>query len=316
MDNKNLLELKSRLSALPVLEDRLIKLQDRIFKAKTEVDALLRQYEKESLDVERIRKESLSTTILKFFGRYEGRVEKEMEEMVHAKTQYDAASAQLRELESEAARLRSRIAELTRDRQAYQVELEKRESMIRASTSGEASKAFMRLEAEAENLARQLTETGEALRAADRAYHTAQEALAYLDDAEGWASYDVWFSKGLISHMAKYEKIDMAQEAFDRLNAQIHTLRVELDDIHLDLDIQPLAIDSATRFFDVWFDNIFTDLRVRDQIRDYLNYTKELCGVIERVINRLETSKRDLTERIQRIEEQQENIIISFEAGG
>ena len=107
MDNNSLLNLKNRLETMPFLENRLEKLNNRIREAQAEVDALLRKYEKESMDVERIQKESLSATILKLLGRYEGRVEKEMQEMVHAKTQYDAATIRLRELESEAADLRA-----------------------------------------------------------------------------------------------------------------------------------------------------------------------------------------------------------------
>ena len=48
MDNNSLLELESRLSALPALR-RLQKLHDRIFQARAEVESLLEQYEKEEL---------------------------------------------------------------------------------------------------------------------------------------------------------------------------------------------------------------------------------------------------------------------------
>lgn len=314
MDNRNLLELKNRLAALPVLKDRQKRLQTRISEAQADVDALLRKYEKESLDVERIEKESLSTTLLKLFGRYEGRVEKEMQEMVHAKTRYDAATIRLRELESEALNLNRRIADLVRDKQSYEKELERREAILRRNLSDESAQAYKKLCEEGERLSRQLAETQEALRAAERAYDTAQDVLKHLDDAEGWASVDVWFSKGLFSHMAKYDRIDSAEEALERLNTQLDELRRELDDIDLDFGLRSVAINSSTRFFDVWFDNIFTDLRVRDQIRGYQSHAGELCEKLEQMIFRLKTAVKDLKEALKRVEKQQEEIILSFEA--
>lgn len=316
MDNKSLLELKNRLAALPVLEERLQKLHDRILEAKADVEALLGRYEKESLDVERIKKESFSSSLLKMLGMYEGRVEKETREMLDAKTRYDAAAVRLRELECEAARLKARIAGLERDKRAYEKEYMRREALIKSSMSGEASRTYIKLCEEAEFLSRQLTETEEALMAANRAYDTACEALEYLDKAEGWATYDLWFSKGLITHMAKYDKIDMAQEAFGRLNAQLNELRLELDDIDLDIVFPMISFDSATRFFEFWFDNIFTDLSVRNRIREYQDYARELRDRIAAVTDRLETARKDLAEAVRTIGEQQEEIIISYEPGG
>jgi len=315
VDNMSLLKLKNELTALPVLEKRLQKVYDRIHKARAEVEELLQKYEKEALDVERIRKESFSATLLKLVGLYKGKVEKEMEEMLHAKTRYDAASVQLTELECEASRLKSRIEELRRDKRAYEEEMERREALLKNSISSEASKVYTKLCEEADYLSRQLTETEEALRAANRAYETCRSALEYLDEAEGWAAYDVWISKGLISHMIKYDKIDMAQEAFARLNAQLNELRLELDDIDLDIDFPQISFDSATRFLDIWFDNIFTDLRVRNQIRDYQDYARELCDKITRIREKLSSTRKDLTEAVRKIEERQEEIVISFEPG-
>lgn len=315
MDNNSLLELESRLSALPALEERLQKLHDRIFQARAEVESLFEQYEKEELDVERIKKESFSTTLLKLIGRHESRVEKEMQEMIRAKARYDTASVRLEELESEASRLKERISELTRDKRTYQEKLDRREILIRNSLSSEVSQLYKKLNEEGEYLARQLTETEEALGAARRAYDTAHSAVKYLDDAEGWATWDVWFGKGLLSHMVKYDKIDKAQEVFERLNAQINQLRLELNDIDLEIALPPLAIDSTTRFFDFWFDNIFTDLKVRSQIREYQNHVRDLYDRIAGIINRLEAAKRDLNEKISNIGKQLEEIIISFEAG-
>lgn len=314
MDNKSFLNLKNRLAALPVLEERLKKVQERIQQARNDVENLLRKYEKEALDVERIREESFSSVLLKLAGRYEKKLDKEVQEMIRAKAEYDAACIRLAELEQEAVRLKSSIDSLVMDRRVYMDEFYRRESLLR-NGDGELSRAYRKLCGEAENLSRQLAETEEALGAARRAYDTALSALDYLHDADGWATYDVLFSRGLMSHMAKYDKIDKAQEAFERLNAQLEELQLELNDIHLHIDFPPVVIDPATRFFDYWLDNIFTDIRVRNLIREYMEYAKDLLERLKWIIDRLVTAKRDLIDVIRRVEERQEEMIISFEAG-
>ena len=109
MDKNNLLELKSKLSGLPVLQERLKKLKALIKENDAQVKSLLEKYEAESLDVEQIQKNSLSTTILKLVGKYEDRVNKETQEMLHAKMEYDAADHRTMELKKERDMMYKRI---------------------------------------------------------------------------------------------------------------------------------------------------------------------------------------------------------------
>lgn len=313
MDNGSLLELRNNLAALPVLQERLKKLNSRIYDAEDEVNSLLKKYEDESLDVEQIKKESLSATLLKLIGKYEGRADKEIQEMLHAKTEYDTAANRIKELKRERDELGSRIAVLGREKRTYDVELKRRREILKNKVSDTASLEYCRLEEEQDHLIRQLTETDEALRAANRAKSTADSAVEHLDKAESWATYDVWFSKGIFSHMAKYDHIDSAQEEFDRLNSQMRDLQKELQDINLSAEFQPSGIDSTTRVIDFWFDNIFTDLNVRDQIRDDQERMRRLYGKIDQIAESLEGTKSDLIARVRDIDKRKNDLIISFE---
>lgn len=313
MDNKNLLELKSKLSALPVMQERLKKLDGQIGDADREVNLLLHKYENESLDVEQIQKNSLSATILKLVGKYEDRVDKESSEMFHAKTEYDAAVNRIKELKREREEMRLRLSDLTQAKRTYEEELQNREEQIKSRVTDADSVEYAKLEDDQNAMLRQLAETEEALRAAKRTLGTAKNAMQELDDAESWATYDMWFSKGIISHMAKYDRIDSAQEQFNRLKSQIVDLKKELKDINLTVDFSPSNIDSTTRAIDFWFDNIFTDMAVRDQIRDNQDQIRSLCGKIDKVIDSLESIKSEINRQIREIEIKKEELILSYE---
>ncbi len=313
MDRNSLVELKNKLAGLPVLQERLQKLKVLINETDDQVNSLLRKYEAESLDVEQIRKDSLSTSILKLVGKYEDRVDTETQEMLHAKMEYDAAVHRLEELKSERHELTKRISDLTRDKRIFEEELRRREELIKSQILGEASEKYRKLEAYQDYLLKQLTETEEALRAAKRALGTAERAKEQLDKAESWATYDMWFGKGIFSHLAKYDHIDSAQSDFDLLSSQIRDLQKELKDINLSADFFPSQIDSTTRAIDFWFDNIFTDMRVRDQIRDNQDQIRSLYGKINRVIDKLEGLKSSISYQVKDSERKMDELLIDQE---
>lgn len=311
MEDKSLIEIRNRLAMLPVLEERLDKLRLRINEAEEEVQSLLRKYEAESLDVEQLQKDSLSTTILRFIGKYEGKVDKETQEKLTAKMEYDKASNRVKALYLERDELSGRISTLNHDKKIYGVELKKREEAIKSNVTGEASIKLRQLEAEQDTLSRQLVETDEALRAASRVLSTASSAMQHLDSAESWATFDVWVKGGILSHMAKYEHIDNAQSDFNRLHSQMKDLQKELRDVNL-LDAPALSgIDSTTRVIDFWFDNIFTDLNVRDRIRGDKEQLGKLFDRIHGIIRKLESNKKEINKKLADIELRKNDLIIS-----
>jgi hypothetical protein len=56
-------------------------------------------------------------------------------------------------------------------------------------------------------------------------------------------------------------------------------LRTELADVDgMALTAPQLAVDGLTRFVDIWFDNIFTDLAVRDRSSKPSGTSPGPCG--------------------------------------
>lgn len=312
MDNAKLNEIKNNLGMLPVLQDRMKNLQSRQSEADDKVSSLLHKYEEECLDVEQLQKDSLSTTLLKFIGKYEDKVDKEYKEMISAKIEYDKEIEQVNEFNREIEEIRNRISSLEKMRQTYEAELKNREQMILNQMNSNISIQYRQLETNRELFNRQLVEMEEALRVAYNVKDTAQSAIEHLDSAESWATYDIWFRGGILSHMAKYDHIDNAEADFNRLSIQLKDLQKELIDINL-LDVPEITwIDSTTRAIDFWFDNIFTDLSVHGQIREDSEQIRSLYMKIGDIITLIETKKVEAKNMLSEIEVKKNELISSL----
>lgn len=312
MENIDMVELRRQLASLPVLEEKLKTIRNKVGEAKENVDSLLKKYEAESLDVEKLQKDSLRTLILKNFGRYEDKLDRESDEMLAAKLEYDKACVRLNELEASRSEIENRVSQLNRDKGIFENELERREAVVKSSMDSAVSIKYKELEAEQESLARRLVETEEAKTAAERALSTAGSAMEELRSAENWATFDTWTRGGIISHMAKYQHIDSAEEDFHRLDSQLKDLEKELRDIDLTGVPGMDGIDSTTRTVDFWFDNIFTDLNVRRRIGNDYDRMAELHDRIRGVVQKLDDDIADIHGGLKELDQKKRELLVEF----
>lgn len=310
MDSSRLREIRNNLSTLPVLQERLERLSQQIHTAEGTVTALKRKYEAESQDVEQLMGESFTAKLLRLVGWYEGRLTKESQEELLAKIEYDKSCDRAAQLRTERDELSSRITLLNQDRQGYEAELNQRREEIEKDKNAETYARFNEMEEQLNALARQIAESDEALRAASRVVSTAENALEELESAESWATYDVWSRGGLLSHIAKYDRIDQAQSSLNGLDSQIKDLMRELSDVNLQESIGFTAIDSTTRAVDFWFDNIFTDLNVRSVIQDNQEQLRALCGKINSITSKLVRNEDEIHSRMNQLERSREDLLV------
>lgn len=309
LDNEKLMEMKNNMALLETLQRRMKELTSKICDAEKEVVSLLDRFEKESMDVEKLKEEKFSTMLLRIFDKYEEKLDSENEEMLLAKKDYDKAVGRVNELKLQQNELAHRIAELKKDKSLYESELRKREEFIRNNLADETSAKYMELEAEQKLLLQQIIEIDEAIRAAKAAINTAEIGKQYLESAEKWATYDVWFKSGIIGHVSKYSNIDNAVYELNKLSSQLRDLHKELYDIKIPEISEIPGIDSATRAIDFWFDNIFTALKVRNKIQIDLEQINNLLSKLQQVISRLETNKRYINSKINDLEREKKDLI-------
>ena len=302
MDNEVFVKIKKNLQTLPILEEQLAFTESRLSKEEEEARLLLDKYGKEFSDVERLKSDSLSATILRLSGLYKNKITKESNEMYNAKMVLDKSSGRIKELRADIGELTGRISELKIENDKYKEEYIRRSKILEDSVNGDSSIRYKRLRSEQDLLITGMAEIEEAIKAAGDVIDTSESAIGHLESAEGWATFDVWTRGGIFSHIAKYDHIDEAQDGSNRLNSQLKKLHKELADIKSTVDAGVYGIDSTTRTIDFWFDNIFTDLNVRDSIRDDMYKMITLRVKVHKIISKLETDRSDLKKRISELD--------------
>lgn len=111
--------------------------------------------------------------------------------------------------------------------------------------------------------------------------------LIELDKAKSWGIWDI-FGGGGISGIIKREKIKNANQKLEQLRFDIMDVEKELADVNFSLANVP---DTPTDFMlDVVFDNIFTDLRVQDEVKATYNEVARLKEEVVTVLSKVRTN--------------------------
>ncbi|MCL2575549.1 MAG: hypothetical protein FWE33_03860 [Defluviitaleaceae bacterium] len=267
---------------LPYLRHKAAQINARVLELHKKVDELLRAYEKEKKDVDRLVGESFSSFIFRLIGRYEDKLDKEQREEIEAKLAYDKAVSELAHYEAEHKELHGRVSTIQADEAAFKKEIERRRKIVAQADIAK----YTSIEAEYAEIVARRIEVMDASNIAKRAMDAAKIATRFFEKARGWATFDVWTRGGLLTHVAKYDNIDNAEAAFNDMSNNLSRLRNELKDIH-GLKISHILdreqISSCQRAVDFWFDNIFTNLSVRGKIVNNAEIVTSAMKSIEEV---------------------------------
>ena len=142
----------------------------------------------------------------------------------------------------------------------------------------------------------------------------AQQALLQVQDklgsAMGWNTYDTFFGGGLLADIAEHSRLDEAARAAAEADRRMAALRTELVDLEQTASAsQPLAISAATKFVDMWLGNIFTDLAVRDRIRQAQENVARSLRLVSDVQQQLTARSAQAQARLTCIETQRRDLL-------
>jgi hypothetical protein len=245
---------------LAVARQRLVDTQER---AAAAVDALA----EELVDVDRLESMSMTRILAGLRGSRDTDLDRERAEAQAAK--YAAAEAEARRAAAD-----REVTDLVVRINAFGDLDARREALLRAradEVAADPSSAAVagRLTEVSTALGTREAELGqldEAAVAAQHALGALQEAEQHLGSAGSWSTYDTFFGGGMVSDMMKYDRLDRAGHVIRQADAALGHLATELADVGLHA-VGGIQVDQMTQFFDVWFDNIFSDWAVRDRIR-------------------------------------------------
>lgn len=111
-------------------------------------------------------------------------------------------------------------------------------------------------------------------------------ALDTLDSAKFWGMWDM-FGGEFFSSWKKRNKIEKANRYIEGITDSVKDLEKELKDVDMVLP-EEISNTMGDRAFDIWFDNIFTDMKVQREIKGSIRELKEFRNVVEDLVIRLD----------------------------
>lgn len=261
--NKRLEELRQQIARKNRLEYLIKDLQKQQQELSDKVYELEQIKIKEQTDADKLEGRSLAAFYYSVIGKKDAMLDKERQEAYAARVKYDAALSELNAVESDIQKYQVDLRAAQKSEQLYQQTLEEKAAYLKASNSVDANE-IIAFENQLTYLENQLIELKEAISAGESAVETVHQILSQLDDAEGWATWDM-LGGGLIADACKYSSLDEAQELVECLQVQLRRFKTELADVSIQSDIQ-VSIDGFLRFADFFFDGLFADWAVMDKI--------------------------------------------------
>lgn len=255
-----------------VLEKKLENMRDNVDKRQRQIEDFRYVVEKEKHDYEVLEKSSMSQVIAKICGNYEKKLEKEYREYITVKQNYDELIYQLEYANQEIRNIENKLSNNANEL-ANQLKMIKN----RYQYSDESQLYYE----EVNKLLRKRKEYEEAINAVRETLYHADEVMRHLHKASDASTWDL-FGGELFADILKYSSLEKVGQAVSAMKNSALNMKAELSDISIEFNMDLDYIDGTTRTFDVFFDNFFSDMEVRDRITNNMDMIDEyICRLRE-----------------------------------
>lgn len=290
---------------------RLLREQQRILQNIDTMENLLPQLQNEAQmeqeDVDRMESGGIGSFFYSVLGKQEEKLEKERREAWEAQTKYQDALRTLQNLYKEKEDVQSALQLCADVEDAYRKAFsEKRQMLLNAASP--AGQKLRSLEEDARQLKGLEREVQEAKRAGDLVLDQVAQIERTLQSASNWGMVDM-FSDSFISDIAKYGKMDKAQQQLQELSRLLANYRRELQDLNVNLNISA-DIGGGMRFADIFFDNIFTDSMALSRIDNVKRQIREVRYQVQRHEELVDRKQQSVTQTLAEKRKEAEQLII------
>ena len=306
--NPSLQELQQKIAMKPALETKLNELHNQRREYDREIISLRVAFRKEQEDVQKLEGKSLANYFFQVVGKLDGKLDQERREAYAAKVKLDAAERELAGIEVDISEIQSKMNEIRVTEAQYKEELEKKRSMLRTSGTAVADQ-IIEIEQKIAALEAQKREIREAISAGYSARSTADHILSELESADGWNTWDMFGGGGILTHMAKHDHLDSAQDLVSELQSKLRRFKTELADIQITANLQ-VNIDGFLRFADYFFDGLFVDWEVGDKISQSMNSVSSTKSQICRTLDKLSQMEKAADSEISGLKLQLDDLVI------
>ncbi|HSJ20284.1 MAG TPA: hypothetical protein VK964_06895 [Nocardioidaceae bacterium] len=269
---------------------------------------LRRQLDDETADVERLEAFSAARIWSRLKGSHLDDLERETAEREAARYAVAEAEARREVMRSERAALESRIAELGDVESRCRAAMAAKEAWVAEHGDG-CARELAEIAARRGELTALDAESREAFAAGRAAHDLLGRASSLLGSAESWSMWDAFGGGGLLTDMMKYDKVDRATETLRHADLALTAFSRELADVDLPA-VGGVRVEEMMRTFDVWFDNIFSDLAVRARIEDTARRVAQAIDHVERALGALADKGRAIEQELAELDTRREQLLV------
>jgi hypothetical protein len=277
--------------------------------AAAELDAARQQDAGEEKDVERLEHLSLTRVLAALHGSREDALAREKADVEAARYRVAQAQQRLDAARAELAGLQDRQAQLAGAPQAYADALAAKEQYLTHSADPRGAR-LLALAEQRGRLTAELDELHHASYDAGEAVQALTEVQDRLGTAANWSTFDTYLDHGMIANAVKHDRIDQAAQAARMADERLAGLRTDLAGLGGSEPTAPrLEISAGFRFADIFFNNIFTDLAVGQQIRDAQDNVDQSVQQVNALQDRLKDQLDAVTKRLAAMDAERQQLL-------
>lgn len=285
---------------------RELRIQQRTLREQAE--ELLVILHKEQLDVDRLEKMTPAALIARIRGTRERQLEQEQLELCAASAKYTAAVKELKTVEQTLADYEQELVSLEGCQQRYEKALADRTRALKFSAlAGDV----LGIEKAICEQKKQIQELDEAISAGNAALAACDQVQKDLGRAAGWSTWDV-FGGSVIADMGKYCALDDAQSSGQWLQAALRRFKTEVADVDIPGYTGP-HIDNSTKAADYFFNSLFFDLSVHEQIHGSESEADAIRRQVLGARSKLEQMKNDAEQEMKQLKSELSRLLLDAE---
>ncbi len=293
-------ELKAASGRVAELRARHQQLSDQLTAAQSQVRD--DQHQVRSLD-----RMTLTHVMAALHGSREDKLARATAEADKAAFQAAELARQVQAIETELIAAQDQARSLTGAPDQYERALTAKEQLLEQAGDFSAHE-LLSLADERGRLTGELTEIADAEQTAQAALTALGAVQDALSSASGWNTFDE-FGGGMLASMEKHSVLDHAANLAAQADQQLATLRTELTSVG---QLAPqLTVGSGTRFVDICFNSIFTDMAFSAHISQARQNTAQALQTVSGVTQRLQQQRSQAEQRLEQIAERRQQLLAS-----
>ncbi|MFD1849428.1 hypothetical protein [Oceanobacillus bengalensis] len=288
--NEKMVFIKGKRRKKHKWEVQLEDYQDELIGIEQEITNLTVKLKSEEKDVKKLEGIGITNLIQTLIGKKYEKIEIEKQEVVAVQLQLEEARKTKLEIEESIVTLIDRLESVSGVEEEYQALITLKTEKLQGNNAAFREKLYELSEKEGDTGA-YVEELEEALEAGNTVIDALNQAIASLDEAESWGTFDL-FGGGALSSAVKHDYIDKATEHIHVAQGRMRHFQKELLDIDQTAQLQ-IDISGLLKFADFFFDGFIVDWMVQERISESLENIKSQKSTVTAILRELEEEKEE-----------------------